>query len=295
MRGLATVVVVVVLHGLGSPLARADSNQEQADKLFVEGRDLLKQGNAKAACEKFEAAHKLDAAAPGLMLNLGICYEKQGKVATSLRWLRQAVQASLAAKLPDYAKDANDRITELEKKVARITFDVSAAPADTQVTIDSNRIENLSQPVEVDGGSHTIEAAAASQPPFTQTVDVANGSTKTVVINFAPDKPPVVTTPAGKSPWPRRLLGIGVGVAGAGVAVFSTVTAKNTQDDYNAKGGSKPTGKMTLLGVTTVTGILAVGAGAYLIITAPKAEKRETAVAPVVTHDQVGIAVSGWF
>jgi Flp pilus assembly protein TadD len=64
--------------------AFADDNQQKADRYFAEGRELLtKHQDAKGACEKFELAIQLDPTAPGVMLNLGLCYEMQGKFANA--------------------------------------------------------------------------------------------------------------------------------------------------------------------------------------------------------------------
>src|SRR3954471_24423933 len=102
MRIRGAVMVVCAVAGLAS----ADTPQQQADKLFAEGRELLTVKNdAKGACEKFEAAIQLDPTATGTMLNLGLCYETLGKYAKSLYWFRKAQAAAAEARLAEY-KDA---------------------------------------------------------------------------------------------------------------------------------------------------------------------------------------------
>ncbi len=54
----------------------------EADRLFQEGRDLLAAGKPDEACAKFELSIKKDPRAVGTLLNLALCNERLGKLAT---------------------------------------------------------------------------------------------------------------------------------------------------------------------------------------------------------------------
>ena len=71
----------MIAFGSAAP-ARADATDKKlADQKFIEGRDFLKAGKFEDACKKFHEANKFDEKAVVILLNLGLCYEKQNKVA----------------------------------------------------------------------------------------------------------------------------------------------------------------------------------------------------------------------
>jgi hypothetical protein len=79
------VVVVCLLAGV----ARADTEADrvEAARLFEEGRRLKEAGDLDAACVEFDRSYQLETAA-GTALNLGECYEREGrwKLALEFYW-----------------------------------------------------------------------------------------------------------------------------------------------------------------------------------------------------------------
>ncbi|MBS1123213.1 MAG: hypothetical protein H6Q90_5441 [Deltaproteobacteria bacterium] len=292
--------VLIIALLLASDPARAETPQDKADQLFMEGRELIKTGNARGACVKFEAAIALDRNAPGVMLNLGLCYEKLGKLATSLRWYRKAQVAASEAKperLTDYEAAATASTAELKSRVATVKIVVTAAP-EVEVRIDGVilRGDDLAE-YPIDAGSHQFEARAPNKVSYADRFTIANKDAKTIVVPALQDahsaKDVVSTTNTGRK---RQVIGIGIGIAGAGVFGGSVLYAKKVSDDFNSSG--KPTNasaRLNILTGTGIAGVAAVGLGVYLVWTAPKREHNATALAPVVTNDQVGFAVSGAF
>ena len=76
MQRLRAVVVValVSIAGLAAAEPARTQKQQEADKLFDEGRALLGKNDPAGACAKFELAATADPTAAGTMLNLGVCY-----------------------------------------------------------------------------------------------------------------------------------------------------------------------------------------------------------------------------
>jgi tetratricopeptide (TPR) repeat protein len=72
----------------GPANAQRSDDQAAAEQLFVQGRALMEQGKLDEACRALEASHTLDPA-PGTLLNLALCNEKQGKVATAWALYRE--------------------------------------------------------------------------------------------------------------------------------------------------------------------------------------------------------------
>jgi len=297
--------------GLAAGTVRAETPQEKADKLFTQGRDLIKAGDAKGACEKFEQAIALDNNAPGVMLNLGLCYEKLGRLATSLRWYRKAQFAASEAKprLTEYEEAATLRTVELATKVAIYRVDVTAAPADVEVRVDGARINpDDYAKLELDSGSRQIEARASGKTPYATTLVIVDGKRESLAIPKLEDAPVVVVrTVDPRIGRKRRIIGIGLGVIGLGTAITIPFIAKRIASDFYDSEAPDPDPitdrdrkhqhKIDVaLGVAWFAGLAAIGGGAYLYFTAPTTtERRVQAIIPVLTPDHAGVAVTGRF
>ncbi len=279
--------------------ANAETPQEQADKLFSEGRDLIRNGDAAHACPKFEAAIALDRNAPGVMLNLGLCYEKLGKLATSLRWYRKAQVAASEAKparLTDYEEAATARTAELVTRVAIVKVDVSVAP-DVEVRIDGatlTRDDYVEYPI--DAGTHRVEVRAPGKVTHTEPLEIADKQVKTITVPALVDTPRVVLMVDQNPGRLRRIAGITIGVLGVGLVAGSALYAKDISADFHVTGRPKNAHtRLNILTGTGIAGVAAAGLGVYVFLTAPKKEHNSTAFAPVVTNDQLGFAVTGGF
>jgi len=170
MRALAIVVAGVLVAGTAIAQTPPE-NLRKADVLFAEGRQLLTNANGnrddvRAACQKFEQAIALDPTAPGVMLNLGLCYETLEKYATSLYWFRKAQVAAAEAKprpLPEYENAAKQHTQDLAAKVVTAKIE---APPDATVFVDGRRVLPTDYArVEVDKDS-LIEARAPGKQVF---------------------------------------------------------------------------------------------------------------------------------
>jgi tetratricopeptide (TPR) repeat protein len=297
----AVLLLAVVLAA--SP-ALADKNQEKADQYFAEGRELLtKKQDAKGACEKFELAIQLDPTAPGVMLNLGLCYEMQGKFATSLYWFRKAQFAAAEAKGtdPGYEQEAKAHTKDLATKVA-IARIVDVPPA-ARISVDGRpvRTEDYSR-LEVDRDS-TIEARAPGKQVFRQVVQVEGQAAKDINIQMKDEVTPPMRDP-GKG---RRRLAYVVGAGGVVLWGITLAYGLAVRDRYETEGGaySGPNGydeakdDLRFKGTGLfIGGTLAVGAAIVLYVTAPKPyrERMEQAhVVPLVTPDSAGLGFATSF
>jgi len=289
---------VIVCAWLGT--AVAETPQQQADKLFAEGRELLTvQKDSKAACEKFEAAIKLDATATGTMLNLGLCYENLGKYATSIKWFRKAQAAAAEKQLTEYENAAKDHTVTIAPKVPTLKLTVDGPP-EVEIRIDGERIDATTYgQVELDPGSHEIVGRAPGKKKVIQAVELKDSQNEAITIAFAESAVPVyVDRGAG-----RRRIGMIVGATGIGVLAFTGVYGlKRRSDFFDTPPGSEDEKaikrEVRLYGTTVfVVGCGAVAAGVLLYLTAPGKEQISdgTAFAPVITNDEVGFAVSGQF
>jgi hypothetical protein len=289
-------MVVCAVAGLAS----ADTPQQQADKLFAEGRELLTVKNdAKGACEKFEAAIQLDPTATGTMLNLGLCYETLGKTAKSLYWFRKAQAAAAEARLAEYKEAAEKHTTDLAPKVPWIRLQVT--PPEAEIRIDGQRIDPTEYgKTEVDPGDHEIVARAPGKQNVVQHISMKEATNETVTISVTNDAVPVYVD-KGKG---RRRGGVILMAAGGAALVFTGVYGiyKRKQfDDVDMPtmaGDDKIKDELNVVAIPTfIVGVAAVTTGAILYFTAPRRERISdgTAFAPLISNDQIGVAAFGSF
>jgi len=237
--------------------------------------------------------------AVGTMLNLAVCEEKRGRLATSWDLYRGAYE-----KLPpndarrDYAKAQVDR---LEPRLPHLTMTLAVgAPAGTKVREGDTEYSGAAfgLPLPVDPGKHDLVVEAPGRESRTVSVELAEGGNATVDIAPGPEKPlaPTDATTGGagaanttapgqesSSGFGRKQLGFvigGVGVVGLGVGLTTGLMAlgkKSTTDSQcvdalqrcSPEGHDAASAGRTLAAVSTVgwiVGALGVGAGAYLIL-----------------------------
>jgi len=290
--------LVIVCAWLGT--AVAETPQQQADKLFAEGRQLLTVENQpKAACEKFEAAIKLDSTATGTMLNLGLCYENLGKYATSIKWFRKAQAAAAEKQLTEYENAAKTHTIAIAPKIPILKLTVDGPP-DAEIRIDGERIDATTYgQVEVDPGRHEIVGRAAGKKKVVLTVELKDAQSEAITIAMTESAVPVyVDRGAGRRRGALILGGAGV-VALAFTGVYGLVrrgdffdTEPGGQEERDIKS------EVRIVGTTAfIVGAGAVTAGVILYLTAPGKEQISdgTAFAPVITNEELGFAVSGRF
>jgi tetratricopeptide (TPR) repeat protein len=299
MRTIGIAVLVCMCVGT----ARAEpSDAEQANALFLEGRELLTSHNTQAACEKFEASIALDPEAPGVMLNLGLCYELLEKYATSLYWFRKAQVAAAEANLPAYEEEAKRHTVGLAAKVPIVRLDASAAPG-AEIRIDGKLIAPTDYArVEIDRGSHTLEARAAGKQPYNRSFEVRAVDGGTITVPAFTDEQQIVTPPPGggdvevPSPRNRIILAAGLGAGGLVLCIVSPLWARHTKNAYDEAVAnhempsySSARTKQHIATGMFVGGVGLIGVGAYLYFTRPT----RTTVVPFADSQQVGIAISG--
>ena len=290
------VVLVCMLAGA----ALAETPQQQADKLFAEGRELLTAKNdPKAACEKFEAAIRLDPTATGTMLNLGLCYEKLDRIATSIAWFRKAANAAAEAHLDEYEAAAKEHMEMLKPRVPSIRIEVS--PADAEVRIDGERVSPTDYgKKEIDPRvEHEITARAPGKKKVVEKVTIGEGETKTISLSVTEAAVPVYAdTGKGRRRGGLILAGVGVGALIL-TGVYGLVQRDKFFDDsLTMAEQDKAKDNLRIFGTTTfIVGLATATTGAILYFTAPRREQISdgTAFAPLITNDQIGLAASGRF
>ena len=171
------------------------SNDQLAQSLFDRGRQLMDQQRFSEACPILAESQRLDPAG-GTLLNLAMCHEGGGQLATAYTEYNEALSWE------DRIRGAKERLVALATAVPRLTVRVS--PAATLpgliIELDGTALPASAwgQPVMVNAGEHRLRASAANRTPWYSVVIVQRGDLRAIDI-------PMLGAPA--SAQPPTLLG----------------------------------------------------------------------------------------
>ena len=217
--------------------ARADgpSREVLAQTLFDEARALYERGSYAAACEKWKASDDLDPKG-GTVLNLAMCREKEGRVASAWSAYAEARNRSAREGRRDRVEFAEARIKALEPALPRVRVVVNGS-RDTRVTLDDAPLPSAawSTAIPVDPGRHTVRATAPGFVPFTAQVSAAGARTEEVVVpslsaepSARPAEPAHPEAPPAEKLRARSVLAwslVAVGAGGVGAGTYFGVSA----------------------------------------------------------------------
>jgi hypothetical protein len=312
---------VVVLTSVAVPaLAQQQSAKQKAAQLFEDGRKLMQSKDYAAACPKLEESFNADPAV-GTTLNVALCYEKLGKLATSYGWYERAANSATAAKQDARASFAHEQMTRLDGMAAHVVVHVAQTVPGLAITRNGTAT-TAGAPERIDAGSYDFAASADGYNPWQSKVEIVDGKTTTVEVPALepiakPEPKPLMPAPNAKARKTRLIIAYSVG--GAGVAFLLTglgfgLAAQSAWNDArsqcpqgstmcspDAKSAGDTAGtRADVSTVMTTIGVAAIGAGVVLLLTAPKKASaapppEETTFVPTVSKDGVGFAVTGRF
>jgi len=288
--------------------AHADPRIDKADQLFAEGKALMS-SNLIQACDKFEQSLQYNPAAIGTLLNVALCDEKLGKIATALARFTEARDHAKEQSLPEHLRAAEDHIATLTPTVPHLAIRLTEPLPDTAILVDNRVIppEALGD-ITIDPGERTIVVSAPDRLPHRETILITKGEHRDVVIPALARSVTITSS--------RRRIGQITAITGGaafGVSIVLGLYAGHLHqqqlDDHhcgpNGSGGEScdPTGQSaatrarTYGNVATAVGIigLAVAAGgAVLWYTAPRSTPT-VAVVPAVSPGTIGLTALGHF
>jgi hypothetical protein len=210
--GLSAALAFVAL---GREAQAQDAATAQA--LYEEGQSALAAGNVLAACNKFDASHRLIPTTVNLGA-LAACHERLGRTASAAgEYERLAGDYRLRGK-PDKEREARAKAAALETKIPKLTVHLSPEARlvpGLEISRDDGRLESalLETALPVDPGSHTVTAKAPGFTTWVTVVEVATGNElKEITVpglvrheaKGAPGAPtgPGTSAPSGSGPTP---------------------------------------------------------------------------------------------
>ncbi len=295
--------------------AAADDTVQKADALFAEGVKL-RDSNLELACSKFGESLQLNPQAIGVLLNVAMCDEKYGRVASAVRRYRETRERAVEQSFPEYQKAADARLAVLTPEVPHLTirFD-RPPPPQTKVVVDDQVVPPSElEALPIDPGERVVVVSAPGRIPFQRRISIARGERRELAV------PPLAR------PSARRTIGkIAVATGGTAIAtgiVLGLVARSSYHDAANTTNAAgeavcEPAGGDDLecsdgdvlarlrsarqLGnVGTIVGgagLAAALVGGYLWYFAPRpyAERGRVSVVPRIAPGGGGIAIIGRF
>jgi hypothetical protein len=211
----ASVALVAVLASAG---ARAESDTEaDAARLYQQGKADMSGGKYAEARPLFERSLELDPE-PGTALNLALCDEHIGKLASAwYMWLRAAVLSGAKGER-DREEMARKRAAALEPRLPRLRVDVTPQSHDgvVEVRVDGRAIgtDQWSASVPMDPGMHRVEAHVAGCRGWFADVDAEEAQEASVTVPVLED----LDDGGG-----RRAIAVGLGVGALAAAAAGAV------------------------------------------------------------------------
>ncbi|WP_394840966.1 hypothetical protein LZC95_28305 [Pendulispora brunnea] len=171
------------------------ADRATAQELFDQGRTLMQAGRYPEACAKFEQSQRIDPGG-GTLLNLAVCHEKQGRLATAWGELHDALSYARRDGRKDREGLASERIQAIAPNLPRLAVHVPPATAPgVEVRIDGALLAREAWDVAtpVDPGPHEIVVGRPGLPTWSRSVVLREGETQHVQVDAVDtSSPPAV-------------------------------------------------------------------------------------------------------
>lgn len=205
-----------LLLSVGTLVPRpASADPVLAETLFQSGREALAAGDLATACPKLAESQRLDPAG-GTVLLLGLCLEKQGKLASAWAAFEDALSYALREKNEERIVIAKRHLALVGPKLVRVSFHlVAPKPIPNDLVIRRDGVvlppSALDTPTPLDAGEHVLAAEAKGFARFEETFVVpaeppsgegASAAAREVRITLSPLLPPAAIGPVAESPTP---------------------------------------------------------------------------------------------
>jgi hypothetical protein len=304
----------LVLATIVPPPARAAEANDPAaaEALFTQGKALMDEHRYAEACPKLEASMKLDPGT-GTLLNLALCHEALGKIATAWAEFREVEARSERVGRRDRVEMAQTHERALASKLSHLSIVVPQAARVPGLVVKVDGLERPSSAwdsLPIDPGSHRVDASAPDKKSWATDVSIGDSAREVRVdvpeLEAAAVVPPPEQRAAEEEHGTRRTAGfiaLGVGVAALATGATFGGLALSTNDQAKKDCAAPPqscgstshdesTRALLFANVSNVAlgvGVVAAAAGAYLVLTS------RAKVAPQAGPRSAGLVLEGVF
>ena len=271
--GALVAMVATVGLAIAPNHALAETSAEVADRMFREAKKAMESGDYPRACPLFEESQRLDPGG-GTLMNLGLCQEKLGKLATAQKTFELAANRARSDGRADRLGEAHAHLAALAPRVPTLTLVTARSNQDRpHVTVDGRSIaaEELGQKLAFDPGPHAVRIELArsvgSEAPVTsvttKNVELHEGENLRLALegegSDLPSPVPFAEPPKARLPAPAQApvsvpaptldvgarpqasfsvaswVSFGVAAGGLGTAAITGLMALSARSDYAEK------------------------------------------------------------
>ena len=167
-----------------------------AKEHFINGQEYYDQGRYKEAIDEFQKAYDMDAR-PLLLFNIAQAYEKLGNLPKSVDYLKQFLKKDTAK---TDTKTVENKIANLEARIAKTGISVECSEADAAVSVDGTAVGStpVTGVIPLPEGMHEVTIQKEGFQTFKMNVGVSMGYAVPVFAKMEPGNPdtPVVAAAA---------------------------------------------------------------------------------------------------
>jgi hypothetical protein len=176
---------------------KPDPQVEKADQLFAEAKALLS-SNLREACDKFVESLHYNPAAIGTLLNVALCDEKLGHVASAVAKFTEARDRAREQGLPEHLRAAEEHLAALQPNVPHLAIRLTQRLPETKVLVDDHVVApDALGDIAIDPGEHVVVVGAPDRLPHRATLVIAPAERKAIVIPRSPARSPSPARGAG--------------------------------------------------------------------------------------------------
>ncbi len=180
MRSLGLGLIVVVLS---FGVARADIDIAKSDAAFEEGLKLKDAGKLDAACTKFKEALKFNPNAVGTMLNVAVCDEQTGHIASAYKRFKEARDRGREQNLGEQVKLAEQHIAQLEPDMPYLAIAFAETTDDTKLVVNDEDVPvKDAGGIPVDPGLVTVVVTRPGHVAYEQKLTIEKKEHKAVAV-----------------------------------------------------------------------------------------------------------------
>ena len=178
-RGLVIALAILCTASPGL----AEDSIVKGDRLFAEGKALLAT-DLHAACAKFEESLRANSQAIGTLMNVALCDQKLGRIASAVVKFSEARDRAKEQGLEVHLETALEHLAALEPRLPFLTITFAAEPLPGTKLVVHDQVISLSKiaNLPVDPGEHVIVVSAPGHLPYQTTVRLAEAERRDVTI-----------------------------------------------------------------------------------------------------------------
>lgn len=309
-------LAVCICAGVAVPrtasAAPSPAEVNAAREAYREGVGLETTGNWAAALEKFRAVAAVKSTSR-VRFHIGLCQEKLGRWVEALGAYNLALADARQESAADVEKEAEAARASLDVRIPRLTVLRGQTTEAISVSVDGVALgaASIGTEIPLDPGVHTVETSSPGRAPFRVNVELTEGVRKTVdaippsssgPVPAASATPVASDNPSSSPAWPWLAVGVGAAsLAASGVFYLLRQGKVSSLEDacgseYHCSEAERPVYDSartynTLTNVTLGVGVLGVGAGTILLLTAKKPSRSTSSATHPTSSPHVGVGL----